>query len=31
MAKCDQGYLCEVCGDEVAEIVDSSPGVVDDA
>jgi hypothetical protein len=23
MAKCDQGYLCEVCGEEVAEIVDS--------
>jgi len=23
MAGCDQGYLCEVCGEEVAEIVDS--------
>ncbi len=23
MARCDQGYLCEVCGDEVAEITDS--------
>ncbi len=23
MAKCDQGYLCEVCGDEVEEMVDS--------
>jgi hypothetical protein len=23
MARCDQGYLCEVCGEEVAEIVDS--------
>lgn len=23
MAKCDQGYLCEVCGDEVEEISDS--------
>ncbi|MGQ0637465.1 MAG: hypothetical protein ACT4QC_22900 [Planctomycetaceae bacterium] len=23
MARCEQGYLCEVCGDEVAEIVDS--------
>jgi hypothetical protein len=23
MARCDQGYLCEVCGDEVEEIVDS--------
>jgi hypothetical protein len=23
MAKCDQGYLCEVCGDEVEEITDS--------
>ena len=23
MAKCDQGYLCEVCGDEVAEITES--------
>ena len=23
MAKCDEGYLCEVCGEEVEEIVDS--------
>jgi hypothetical protein len=23
MAKCDQGYLCEVCGEDVAEIIDS--------
>ena len=23
MAKCDQGYLCEVCGSDVAEITDS--------
>lgn len=23
MAKCDQGYLCEVCGREVADITDS--------
>jgi hypothetical protein len=23
MARCDQGYLCDVCGEEVAEIVDS--------
>ncbi len=23
MAKCDQGYLCEVCGAEVSSIVDS--------
>ena len=23
MAKCDQGYLCEVCGQDVAEITDS--------
>lgn len=23
MAKCDEGYLCEVCGEDVAEIVDS--------
>lgn len=23
MARCEQGYLCEVCGDEVAEITDS--------
>ena len=23
MAKCDQGYLCEVCGEEVADITDS--------
>lgn len=23
MARCDQGYLCEVCGEEVEEIVDS--------
>lgn len=23
MAKCEQGYLCEVCGDEVADITDS--------
>ena len=23
MARCDQGYLCEVCGEEVAEITDS--------
>jgi len=24
MAKCDQGYLCEVCGDEVDKISDSA-------
>jgi hypothetical protein len=24
MARCDQGYLCDVCGDEVEEIVDSN-------
>ena len=23
MARCEQGYLCEVCGEEVAEITDS--------
>lgn len=23
MAKCDEGYLCEVCGQDVADIVDS--------
>ncbi len=23
MAKCDEGYLCEVCGQDVAAIVDS--------
>lgn len=23
MARCDQGYLCEVCGEEVSEITDS--------
>jgi len=23
MAKCDQGYLCEVCGNEVPEMTDS--------
>lgn len=23
MARCDQGYLCEVCGDEVPEITES--------
>ncbi|QDT08848.1 hypothetical protein [Planctomycetes bacterium K23_9] len=23
MAKCDEGYLCEVCGDDVSSIVDS--------
>lgn len=23
MARCDQGYLCEVCGGDVAEITDS--------
>jgi hypothetical protein len=23
MARCDQGYLCEVCGEEVEEIIDS--------
>lgn len=23
MARCDQGYICDVCGDEVDEIVDS--------
>jgi hypothetical protein len=23
MAKCDEGYLCEVCGRDVAEIIDS--------
>lgn len=23
MAKCDEGYLCEVCGEEVTSIVDS--------
>jgi len=23
MAKCDQGYLCDVCGEEVPEITDS--------
>lgn len=24
MAKCDQGYLCDVCGGDVAEIVESA-------
>jgi hypothetical protein len=23
MAKCDEGYLCDVCGDDVADIIDS--------
>lgn len=23
MAKCDEGYLCEVCGQEVAQLTDS--------
>lgn len=23
MAKCDQGYLCDVCGEDVAELTDS--------
>ncbi len=23
MARCDEGYLCEVCGHDVAEVVDS--------
>jgi len=23
MAKCDEGYLCDVCGQDVAEIIDS--------
>lgn len=23
MARCEQGYLCDVCGDEVHEIIDS--------
>lgn len=23
MAKCDQGYLCDICGEEVSNIVDS--------
>jgi len=23
MARCEQGYLCEVCGEEVADITDS--------
>lgn len=23
MAKCDEGYLCEVCGQDVADLVDS--------
>ena len=23
MARCDQGYLCQVCGEEVEEIIDS--------
>jgi hypothetical protein len=23
MAKCDEGYLCEVCGEDVASLVDS--------
>jgi hypothetical protein len=23
MARCDKGYLCDVCGEEVEEIVDS--------
>lgn len=23
MAKCEQGYLCEVCGEEVADVTDS--------
>ncbi len=24
MAKCDEGYLCEVCGEDVANISDSA-------
>lgn len=24
MARCDQGYLCEVCGDEVEQLAESS-------
>ncbi len=24
MAKCDQGYLCQVCGGEVSRLIDSS-------
>jgi hypothetical protein len=24
MARCDQGYLCEVCGEEVERLIDSS-------
>lgn len=23
MARCDEGYVCDICGDEVEEIVDS--------
>ena len=23
MAKCDEGYLCDICGQDVAEIIDS--------
>ncbi|MCA9235236.1 MAG: hypothetical protein KDA44_07180 [Planctomycetales bacterium] len=23
MAKCDEGYLCEICGEDVAELVES--------
>jgi hypothetical protein len=23
MAKCDQGYLCDICGEDVAELTDS--------
>ena len=23
MARCDQGYLCEVCGEEVEDLIDS--------
>ena len=23
MAKCDEGYLCDVCGGDVADLVDS--------
>lgn len=23
MARCDQGYLCDVCGDEVEDLIDS--------
>lgn len=24
MARCDEGYLCKVCGDEVSRLIDSS-------